>query len=351
MKDVAATSDLHAYYRSLHRRRLALAAIGLIALLSFLLDLGTGSMTVPVKQVIACIVGDVGCPPDIALIVREVRLPVALMALLAGCALALAGAEMQTVLDNPLAEPFTLGVSTSAALGASLAIIGGVALGGITPTWAVPINAFLFALLSLLLLQALAALTRSGPSTLILFGIAIGLSAGALLSLIQFFASADALQQLFFWSMGSLARANWTTVAILALAVSLTAPLSLAQAWRMMAMRFGDDQARSFGIDVGRLRMFALVRISIVAGATVAFVGVIGFVGLVAPHIARMTVGGDHRFFLPASLLIGATLMSLASVASKTLVPGLALPIGIVTSLVGLPLFFGLIVRQHRKVR
>ncbi|MBE9637983.1 FecCD family ABC transporter permease [Salipiger mangrovisoli] len=321
----------------------ALLAIG--ALASVLLDLVSGPSGLPLGQVLRALTGLGEVPKAAEVIVWQVRLPVAVMALLVGAALSLSGAEMQTVLDNPLAEPFTLGISASAALGAGTAIVLGLAIPGIPALWAVSANAFLFALLALGLLQLAAALRGGGSEVVILLGIAVNFTAAALLALVQFVASPDALQQLVFWTMGSLVNARWEGIAVLALVLALCLPFSLAASWRLTALRLGADQAQGFGLDVAHLRRWTLVRVSLLAAASVSMVGVIGFVGLAGPHIARMAVGEDHRFLLPASLFTGALLMSLASVASKLLVPGILLPVGIVTSLVGLPVFFALILR------
>jgi iron complex transport system permease protein len=150
--------------------------------------------------------------------------------------------------------------------------------------------------------------------------------------------------------MGSLADADWPPVGVLALVLAVTFPFSLASAWYMTALRFGDERARSYGIDVARLRFFTLLRVSLLAASAVAFVGTVGFVGLVGPHIARLLVGEDHRFLLPASLLTGALVMSLAATLSKVIIPGLLLPVGIVTSLVGLPVFI-VLVHRNRNLR
>ncbi len=147
--------------------------------------------------------------------------------------------------------------------------------------------------------------------------------------------------------MGSLARADWQSVSILAAVLALTLPFSWRAAGQLTSLRLGEERARSFGIDVTALRRWALVRVSLLAATAVAFVGVVGFVGLVAPHIARMLVGDGHRYLLPASVLIGALLMAAASVTSKILVPGVTLPIGIVTALVGLPVFMALMLRRR----
>ena len=339
---------LDRYHRQGRRHAVLVGVLAVAALAALLLDLVTGPAGLPLTETLRALTGaEVARGTEV--IVWAVRLPVACMALLVGAALALAGAEMQTVLENPLAEPFTLGVSASAALGAAVAIVLGLTIPGLPPVWSVSGNAFLFALGALGLLQLLGRIRGGGPEVLILFGVALNFTAAALLSLVQFMASADALQQLVFWTMGSLASAQWPGVVMLALVLVLAVPFSFRAAWRLTALRLGEDQARSFGVDVTGLRRWTLLRVSLLSAAAVSMVGVIGFVGLAGPHIARMLVGENHRVFLPASLLTGALVMSLASTLSKTLVPGVLLPVGLVTSLIGLPIFFALILRGRRR--
>ncbi|WP_411034277.1 FecCD family ABC transporter permease [Shinella sp. BYT-45] len=336
-------------HRRLARRRAAtVALLGVLMAVSLLADLLTGPSGVSAADLRGALTGAPETAPALRVIVWQVRLPAALLALLVGAALSLAGAEMQTILDNPLASPFTLGVSSAAAFGAALAIVLGLGLPFLPPHLAVVANAFLFAFASVLFLQFLARGRGSDVATLVLFGIALVFTFNALVALVQLVASPDSLQQLVFWGMGSLAEADWPPVAILGGAVAAIVPFSLLSAWRMTALRLGDERARSYGVDVARLRFFSLLRASLLAATAVAFVGTIGFVGLVGPHIARLLTGEDHRFFLPASLLTGALVMSLASILSKALVPGLLLPVGIVTSLVGLPVFILLIHRSRR---
>jgi len=266
-----------------------------------------------------------------------------------GAALSLAGAEMQTILNNPLASPFTLGVSSAASFGAALAIVLGVSLPFVPADWMVPLNAFACAFASVLLLEALARSRAAGMEGVVLFGIALVFTFNAAVALLQFVASQEALSQLVFWTMGSLGRSSWGGLATLAVVVALVLPFSLRTADAMTALRLGEDRARSFGIDVRRLRFFSLLRISALASTAVAFVGTIGFIGLVGPHIARMLLGEDHRYLLPASIMTGAVIMSLASVASKVLVPGVLLPVGIVTSMIGVPVFLLLILRRPQR--
>jgi iron complex transport system permease protein len=158
------------------------------------------------------------------------------------------------------------------------------------------------------------------------------------------------LQGLVFWTMGSIARASWEKLGILLLALAVIMPLSMLSSWKLTSLRLGEDRAISFGINVRRLRLTTLLRISILSALSVAFVGPIGFIGLVAPHIARMLFGEDHRFYLPGSALIGALVLSLASIVSKNLIDGVIIPVGIVTSLVGVPFFITIIVRHRGSV-
>lgn len=344
----AGLAVLQAHAGLQRRRRVLVGLLGLMAVAAILLDLATGPSALTLSETTKALFGHPATSRTASVIVWEVRLPVALMAALVGAALSMCGAEMQTVLDNPLASPFTLGVSSAASLGASLAIVLGLGLPFVPPHLLVTGNAFLFAFGSVLLLQYLAR-GDGAVETLVLFGIALVFSFNALVALVQFLASPEALQQLVFWSMGSLGATDWRAVATLALMLMILLPFSLRSAWKMTALRLGEERAESFGIDVRRLRFLSLFRVSLLSATAVAFVGTIGFIGLVGPHIARMLIGEDHRFLLPASLLSGAVLMSMASVVSKSLVPGLLLPVGIVTSLVGLPVFFTLIYRRRAR--
>lgn len=339
---------LHIAYRKILRKRLWICGALVLALLTCLVaDITLGTTQFAVSDVLLAIFDPASVDPDTQVIIRELRLPFALMAVLVGAALSLAGAEMQTILNNPLASPFTLGVSSAASFGAALAIVLDIGIPGVPGSWLITANAFIFAFASVLLLQAVASLT-GGVQSLVLFGIALVFSFNAMVALLQYLASADALQQLVFWSMGSLSRANWPAVQTLGLVFFLVLPFSLRASWQMTTLRLGDERAATLGIDVARLRLGALLRISLLAATAVAFVGTIGFIGLVGPHIARMLIGEDHRFFLPVSALMGALIMSLSAIVSKQLIPGVVLPIGIVTAVVGVPLFMSLILKRGR---
>ncbi|UCQ19687.1 FecCD family ABC transporter permease [Edwardsiella piscicida] len=335
-------------YRRILRRRLWLIAAMLAAIAaSLLLDFTLGPSDLSPSRLWQTLWHPAAAEAAAQVIVWDIRLPYALMAVTVGMILGLAGAEMQTILNNPLASPFTLGVSSAAAFGAALAIVLGLSVPGLPAQWAISANALLFALLATLLLYGITRWSRVAASGVVLFGIALVFTFNALVALMQFIASEDTLQGLVFWTMGSLARASWTTLGILGTALIVLLPLSLRSAWQLTALRLGEDRASSFGIDVRRLRLSTLLRISILSALAVAFVGPIGFIGLVAPHIARLLFGEDHRFYLPGSALGGALVLSLASVAAKNLFAGVVIPVGIVTALVGVPFFLSILFRQR----
>ncbi|UCZ77527.1 MULTISPECIES: FecCD family ABC transporter permease [Dickeya] len=327
---------------------MAVMAVAIVA--SLLLDFMLGPSGLPLDVLWQTLTDPANADAGSRVIVWDIRLPYALMAVVVGLALGLAGAEMQTILNNPLASPFTLGVSSAAAFGAALAIVLGIGIPGVPAQWFISANAFLFALLAALLLDGITRWTKVATSGVVLFGIALVFTFNALVSILQFVANEDTLQGLVFWTMGSLARSSWEKLGILLAVLAVVMPLSMMSSWKLTALRLGEDRAISFGINVRRLRLATLLRISFLSALSVAFVGPIGFIGLVAPHIARMIFGEDHRFYLPASALTGALVLSLASVASKNLLPGVIIPVGIVTSLVGVPFFLSIILRNRGNV-
>lgn len=345
----AVIDPVRAYRRAIHRRTMfTLVLLALIAA-SLLLDIATGPAGLSLHDLLRTLFHADAVPPAMRVVVWQFRLPTALMALLVGMCLGLGGGEMQTVLDNPLASPYTLGISAAAAFGAALAITFNWHFPLLPAGMTISASACVSALLSVLVLERVAQWRGGSTMGVILFGIALVYAFQALIMLLQFVASEEALQGIVFWTMGSLARANWTTVTILALAFVLVAPFALRDAWRLTAVRLGEDRAASFGIDMRQLRLISLLRISVLAALSVSFVGTIGFVGLVAPHIARLLLGEDHRYYLPGSAMAGALIISLASVASKSILPGVLIPVGIVTSLVGIPLFLAIVVRRLRQ--
>ncbi|MCC6175598.1 MAG: iron ABC transporter permease [Chloroflexi bacterium] len=350
-RSVAAPSAGRHLYRQITRRKqLTLGALSVALVLSILADVAIGPSGLGIWDVALTILLPASADLTRQAIVWDIRLPMALMAVVVGASLAVAGAEMQTILNNPLASPFTLGVSAAAGFGAAVALVLGVSLIPIGGVFFIAGNAFACAMLAVILIHACSLLRGVTAETMVLLGIALVFLFNALLALLQYVASEQALQQVIFWMLGSLSRADWSKVGLTAAVLVGVTPLFARSAWQLTALRLGDERARSLGVDVRRLRLMVLLGVSLLASVPVAFVGTIGFVGLVAPHVARMLVGEDQRYFLPTSALAGAVLLSLTSIVSKTVIPGVLIPIGIITSLVGVPFFLGLIFSRRRQL-
>ncbi|MDX2101380.1 MAG: iron ABC transporter permease [Alphaproteobacteria bacterium] len=337
--------------RPSHRRLGLSFAAGFVVVALVLVDISTGPGGLPLAAVAAALLTPDAVEVRQAVIVWDIRLPVALNAALLGGMLGLAGAQMQTILDNPLADPFTLGVSSAAGVGASLAIVTGLSvLPGAGP-FLVSANAFAFAFAAALMVFGFSVARGASAETMILFGIALMFAFNALLAMLQYRASESQLVQIVFWMMGSLQRATPERLIGGLLVFVAVFALMWRRRWALTAMRFGDDRAASLGIDPKRLRLETLLLIALLSATAVSFAGVIGFIGLVGPHIARLAVGEDQRWFAPLSALAGAALLSAASIAAKTLSPGVIYPIGIVTALVGVPVFLSIVASHRRGVR
>lgn len=347
METHAAPVPLAQVYRRTAVRRWGVAGVTVLMLLvSVMFDAATGPAFLPVSDVLSALMGR---PVDASVmaIVWSIRLPVALTAVVVGASLGLSGAIMQTILNNPLASSYTLGISAGAGFGAALAIVLGVVL-PVPEAFAIPLNAMLFAGLACTGVYLIGGARAATAEALVLAGIALLFLFQALTSLLQLMASPEALQQVVFWLFGSLQKSTWTKLWILLSSLVLCVPFLVNDVWQLTALKLGDARAGALGVRVRALRIRSFVWVSMLTGVAVAFVGTIGFVGLVAPHMARMLVGEDQRAFLPVSALAGAVLLSLASVVSKTASPGALLPVGIVTSLIGVPFFIGLVLRSRR---
>ena len=316
----------------------------IIASVSFLFDIATGPAmtdTLPVGEVVNVLLGKPEVDEMNRLIVMDLRLPIAVMALVVGAALGVGGAEIQTLLNNPMASPYTLGLAAAAGLGASAVIaFGGF---GLPETVAVPIGAFVMTMLASGILFLFASARRFNSAMLVLVGIALLFLFQSILSLIQFIAAPEISQQILFWLFGSLTKATWETVAVTAVCVLLLS----RDVWKLTALRLGEERAVGLGINLQLLRLKTLVLVAVMTATAISFVGVIGFIGLVAPHVARILLGEDQRFFLPGAMLTGAAFLSVASVLSKVIIPGALFPVGIVTAFVGVPFFFWIVLSKR----
>jgi iron complex transport system permease protein len=213
----------------------------------------------------------------------------------------------------------------------------------------VPVNAFIMAMVAALFIHFASTLRGVTVETIVLLGIALVFTFNAALSLLEYLASEQALAAVVFWTMGRLTKATWNKVLVTAVILVVTLPLFMRNAWALTALRLGDDKAAGMVVNVRRLRLQTMLVVSLLAAVSVSFVGTIGFVGLVGPHIARMVVGEDQRFFLLGAVICGDLLLSATSVVSKVLIPGAILPIGVITALVGVPFFFVLIFSNRRR--
>ncbi|MDE0681435.1 MAG: iron ABC transporter permease [Candidatus Poribacteria bacterium] len=296
----------HAYSGMLARRRAMIVLMFGLLLISFLLDVATGPGQYPLTIIFEVLIDPMAHGARLKVIVWDYRLPVAVTAAVVGALLAVAGAQMQTILNNPLAEPFTLGVSAAASFGASLSIVLGISIIPAVGPFLVTVNAFVFALTTCGLILLATRIKGVGSETMILFGIAIFFTFSALLALMQYMASEDQIARIVFWMMGSLSRASWEKIALGGMLLAVAIPFSLIRTWPMTGLRMGEVTAASMGVDVARLRVEMLVCISLLAATAVSFVGTVGFVGLVGPHIARMLVGEDQRYLVPLAAIVGA---------------------------------------------
>lgn len=337
------------------RVRSVILSSALVAILiaAVMVSAVVGQLSISVTEVVGTILTWLGITtawastdPVVVATLEVVRFPRIVMALAVGAALAVAGALMQAVFGNPLAEPGVVGVSAGAALGASTAIVFGIAAGG----GGVALLAFLGGLGATLLVYAVArAGGRTEVVTLLLTGIAINAFAQAGLAFVLFLADTASREQIVFWQLGSLAGSVWSEVTIVLPVLILGTIVAVLLASKLDLLSLGERNARHLGVDVEQLRIISIVLVALLTGVAVAFAGIIAFVGLVVPHIIRMALGPAHRGLLIASAVGGGALLAIADLMTRTLVAGADLPIGMLTALVGGPFFFGLLYQQRRR--
>ena len=334
-----------------------LGILAALVLAAALLSVSLGAIRIPPERVLAALTGEGSDPARArdALVILSIRLPRTLLGLLVGAGLAVSGALMQGLFRNPLADPALVGVSSGAGLAAAVIIVLGdrilarLGVPGPLPYAALPAGAFLGGLCATLILYALA--TRSGRTavaTMLLAGIALGALSGALTGLLTFVSDDRQLRDLAFWSLGSLGGATWSKVAAsapLILPVLAAVPL-LGRG--LNALVLGEAEAFLLGVPVERLKRACIVLVAVAVGASVAAAGVIGFVGLVVPHALRLLIGPGHRLLLPAAALLGGAFLVLADVVARLVAAPAELPIGIVTALVGAPVFLWLLLGRVR---
>ncbi|WP_246187513.1 FecCD family ABC transporter permease [Neomoorella glycerini] len=285
-------------------------------------------------------------------VVMQLRLPRILLAIVTGISLAGAGAVMQGILRNPLVDPYTLGLSGGAAFGAALAIVLGTSILGpafsVAGKYVIAANAFIFGTITMILVYGIAQIKGIAPETLVLGGVALGYLFAAGVSALKYLAAPEVLKDLVVWLMGGMWGASWDQVRLLFPLVLLCLAVLLRYSWDINTLVAGEEIAVSLGVKVNRLRLICLTASTLAASATVAFTGIIGFIGLVAPHICRMLIGNDHRFLIPSSCLLGAVLLLVADTLARTIMAPIEIPVGIITSLIGAPFFMYLLVKRKR---
>ena len=294
------------------------------------------------KAIVGLPVSDLACN-----VIWELRLPRIFMGVVAGLGFAVSGAAMQGILRNPLVSPFTIGISSAAGFGASLAIVTGIGFLG-AAKYLVMGNAFVFALIAAFIVLGIARFKGASAEIIILTGIAVMYLFSALTSLMQYTATEHQLQGVVFWLFGNLSMATWSNLLVLSFIIIISLPALIYFSWDLNALAHGDETAISIGVKPGRVRMVVLFVSSLITAVIVCFTGVIGFICLVAPHITRMLIGNDHRFLLPCSSIIGAILLVASDTLGRIIISPVELPVGIVTSFIGVPMFMYLIVMKRK---
>ena len=342
-KDIRPASGI---YENIVRRKLYIILF-LVAgiLLSTIINIFVGSSGLTIRETLSALIKQASRGSN--LIVWEIRMPVAVSAILIGAALGIAGCEMQTILRNPMASAYTLGLSSAASFGASLAIVLNIGI-TVVSNYVIALNSLTFTLFAALIIIGFAKKFNSERGIIILFGIALNFLFGSLTTILKYIADENDLQSVIFWSFGSLTKISWEKLIIIFVVTVICVILLIRKSWVLTAMSLSDVNAKSLGVNVDKTRRNTIFIVALLAAVTVSFAGPIGFIGLVAPHIARMISGEDQRFFMPISALTGALFLSVAAILCKTLIPGTILPIGLITSIIGIPFFVSLIVRKKR---
>lgn len=323
-----------------------LIGLAVLLLAAMVLSLRAGSYETPVAELLKGIFG-ASSDKKINLIIQNNRLPRILTAVLAGGGLGLAGCILQAVLRNPLASASTLGVSQGATFGAAFAI---VVLGlGATDRFGIPLCAFVGSIAVALVILGLSKFRQVSPEGIVLAGVAISSMFTGATTLIQYFANEVQLSTLVFWTFGDLGNAGWQDLGGMGIVVAILCVYCVIHRWDYNALLSGEETAVSLGVNVKRLTLVGMVLCCLTSSVVVANVGLISFIGLVAPHIVRMVVGNNHIYLIPGSILGGATLLLLGDLFARTVISPVILPIGAITSFLGGPLFLYLLFKGGKR--
>lgn len=283
-------------------------------------------------------------------IICDVRLPRVLIACVAGASLAICGAAVQSLMNNPLASPYTLGISSGAGFGATMAIVMGFSMGNALGMYGTTFSAFIFGMIPVVVVLMVSKVVRLTPVTLILIGVAISEFFGSMSTLVFLGADEGSIEAAYLWEIGSIVNVTWTDFRLMAVLMVIGSIALYAVSWKFNVLTLGEDSAKTMGVNVERFRVLTMALLALMTMSVVAFVGIIGFVGLIAPHIVRSIIGSDNRYVLPGSLILGAlTLLTADSIARICTAD--ALPVGSVMALFGAPIFLYLVMRRNKQFR
>ena len=347
------------YRKYIGKKRLVLIIAGLATIIIALFATGMGSIPVPINEIIKTIFGR-GTSDQFQVVIMGIRLPRIVGGILVGGILATSGAIMQCVLRNPLASATTLGVSQGAAFGAAIGIVvfsGGVINSPsasevitISNFYIVTLCAFLGGFISTIVVIAISQIKRDiGPSGIILAGVALSTLFAGGSTLLQYFADETKIGTIVFWTFGNLGTTNWKELFILLIVFLAALLYYIFNSWNYNAMESGEDLAKSLGVNTRLTMLISLTICSFTTAVAVSFVGIINFVGLIAPHIMRRFVGNDYRYLIPSSAILGALLLILADTFGRTIIAPVILPIGAITSFLGAPVFLIILFKKGEK--
>lgn len=345
------------YRRYIGRKSAFLISLALMLTMALVVAVSLGAARIPLLLVVKTLAG-LETTRQIETIIWNIRLPQALSSIVAGAGLAVAGAAMQSILRNPLGSPFTLGISHAAAFGAALSVMilgGGImtsnAVGAvqITNPYLTTASAFIFSIATSAVIVLIARLRGATPEVMVLTGVALGAFFTAGTMFLQFFADDVQLAAMVFWTFGDTARATWQELGYMAAITLAIASFFFANSWNYNAIDAGDETAKGLGVRVERVRMVGMMLASVLTAVIISFLGIIGFVGLVVPHMVRRIIGSDHRFLLPAAVLSGALLLLISDTAARLMLAPHVLPVSVLTAFMGAPVFLLLIIRGGRR--
>lgn len=345
--------------RDKSNRNKILIIIGLFILLIlvFIISISFGAASPGINEALSCIVSRIFPSLEInpgsngtQTIIMNFRLPRVLLSLIAGAGLAASGAAMQGVLKNPLVSSYVLGVSSAAGFGAALAIVFGIGVVSYFEGYLVMLNAFIFSLLAMVIVYFISRLRGITSETVILTGLAVSYFFSAMSSLIQYLApESEAVRGVVFWLMGSFNTATWDKLLIIFPIVMISIILMIQQSWNINVLSMGESVAVSLGVNSNQVLAIIMILGSLATAAIISFTGVIGFIGLVSPHLARMMIGCDHRFLIPCSVVLGSVLLGASDTISRLIFVPSEIPVGVVTSLVGVPFFVYMLLSKRRQ--